>query len=299
MADIITGACNGLPASSSGTDLQPVARWNVLLGYLKEAGLCEPQLRDVQNILIDISLQDINISIWRLDGETLELTISGHLTAVGLKRRIAIEWAIQASSLQLAIGATFLRDSDVVAEIVSLTDRVVTAVVSVSRASQDPDPYTEVNDDICWKLEKVLPYMDEALHQELMTLWEESCQGAQVSCEAAASAYARLSPASIRNPMGHRTVNQIVQDARRQIRSALVKRAEGWQVSNTRDGDKMRCVFERLSLEAGCEDNTVSQLMNWARRLEEQREEQQDRRRFRLPAALNIPNVAGGPDCVN
>ena len=99
-----------------------------------------------------------------MDGEKHDLTISGHMTAAGLKKRIASEWAIQASSLQLAVGSTFLCDSDVIAEFVSSTERVVTAVVSVSRASQDRDQFTEVNDKIRVKLEKVAPYMDERQH---------------------------------------------------------------------------------------------------------------------------------------
>ena len=68
-----------------------------------------------------------------MDGGKHDLTISGHMTAAGLKQRIASEWAIQALSLQLAIGSTFLCDSDVIAEFVSSTERVVTAVVGASR----------------------------------------------------------------------------------------------------------------------------------------------------------------------
>ena len=300
MADMITDAStNGPAASSSATHMQPVARWNVLLGYLKAAGLCEQQLRDVQDILIDISFarwdvllgylkaaglceqqlrdvqeflidisfQDIDISIWRMDGEKLDLTISGYLTAAGLRKRIASEWAIQASSLQLAIGSTCLRDSDVIAEFVSSTDRVVTAVVSAPRALQDRDQSTEVNDKIRVKLENVAPHMDEGQHQHLMTLWEQSCQGAQESCEAAASALARLSNGLVQIQMGDRTAKETVKDARREILNAIVKRVEGWQVGNTLDSDKIRCVFERLASEAGCEDNTVWQLLNCARAL--------------------------------
>jgi len=32
------------------------ARWNVLLGYLKVAGLCEQQFQTVQDMLIDTSV---------------------------------------------------------------------------------------------------------------------------------------------------------------------------------------------------------------------------------------------------
>jgi hypothetical protein len=163
MADMITDASNGSAARSSATHTQLGARWTALLGYLTAAGLCEQRLRDVQDILIDISwtallgyltaaglceqrlrdvhdilidisFRDIDISICRMDGEKHDFTISCYLTAAGLKKRIAGEWAIQASSLQLAIGSKYLRDSDVIAEFVSWTDRVVTAVVSVPRA---------------------------------------------------------------------------------------------------------------------------------------------------------------------
>ena len=74
-----------------------------------------------------------------MDGGKHDLTISGHMTAAGLKQRIASEWAIQALLLQLAIGSKFLCDSDVIAEFVSSTERVVTAVVGASRVSQDRD----------------------------------------------------------------------------------------------------------------------------------------------------------------
>jgi len=231
-----------------------------------------------------------------MDSEKHDLTISGYLTAAGLKKRIASEWAIQASTLQLAIGSTFLCDSDVIAEFVSSTDRVVTAVVSAPRAPQDRDQSTEVNDKIRVKLENVAPHMDAGQHQHLMMLWEQSCQGAQKSCEAAASALARLSNGLVQIQMGDRTAKETVKDARMEIRNAMVKRVEGWQVGNTLDSGKIRCVFERLALEAGCEDNTVSQLLNCARHLEEERHEQQTRRRVRGPAGLNTLNVAGGPD---
>ena len=241
MSDMITAAStNGLAASSSATHRQPGACCNVLLGYLEAAGLCEQQLRDVQQMLRDIPFQDIDISIWCMDGENHDLTISGYLTAAGLKKRLASEWAIQASSLQLAIGSTCLRDSDVIAEFVSSTDRVVTAVVV--RASQDRDQFTEVSDTIRAKLENVAPYMHEGQHQHLMTLWEQSCQGAQDSCEAAASALARLSNGLVLARMADPTAKETVKAARREIRDAVVKRVEGWQLGNTLDVDRMRCV---------------------------------------------------------
>ena len=129
-----------------------------------------------------------------------------------------------------------------------------------------------------------------------MTLWEQSCQGAQESCEAAASVLARLSNGLVRIQMGDRIAKETVKDARREIRNAMVKRVEGWQVGNTLDSDKIRCVFERLASEAGCQDNTVSQLLNCARRFEEERHERQAHRRVRGPAGLNTFNVARGPD---
>ena len=296
MADISTDADrNGPAASSSATHRQLGARWNGLLGYLKVAGLCEQQLQDVQGLVIDTCYQDIEISIWRMAGEKLDLTISGHLTAAGLKKRIASEWAIQVFSLQLAIGSTFLRDSDVIAEFVSSTERAVTAVVS-ARASQDRDQSTEVNDKIRVKLENVAPYMAEGQHQHLMNLWEQSCQGVQESCEAAACALARLSDDIVRIPKDDRIAKEIVKAARREIRDAIVKRVDGWLLYDTLDIDRMECAFEALTLEAGCCPNTVSQLLNGVRRLGEERLGQQARRGVRGPAGLNILNVAGGRD---
>jgi hypothetical protein len=292
MAYISTDAdTNGPAASSSGTHRQPGARWNVLLGYLKVAGLCEQQLQDVCDLLIDTCLRDTDISISRMDGEKLDLTISGHLTAAGLKKRIASEWAIQVFSLQLAIGSTFLRDSDVIAEFVSSTERVVTAVVSV-RASRDRDQYTELNDQIRVELENVKPYMAYGQHQHVMMLWEQSCHLAQESCEAAACALARLSHGVVQTWMGDRVAKETVKVARSQVRNAVVKRVEGWQVCNFFQKEKITCVFQRLASEAGCDDHTLSQLINCVRR----RLEDEVRSRARPPFALNIVNVAGGPD---
>jgi len=290
MADISTDAdSHGPAASSSATHRQLGARWYGLLGYLKVAGLCEQQLQDVQGLVIDTCYQDIDISIWRMAGEKLDLTISGHLTATGLKKRIASEWAIQVFSLQLAIGSTFLRDSDVIAEFVSSTERVVTAVVS-ARASQDRDQSTELNDLIRVKLENVKPYMGFGQHQHVMMLWEESCHRAQESCEAAACVLAGLSHGVVHTRLGDRDAKETVKAARLQIRNAVVKRVEGWQVCNTFQNPKTMCVFEMLAGEAGCDANTPSQLMNGARRFEEE-----VWRRARPPVALDIVRVAGGP----
>ena len=71
----------------------------------------------------------------------------------------------------------------------------------------------------------------------------------------------------------------------------VVKRVEGWQVCNTFQNDKIMCVFERLASEAGCDANTFSQLMNGARRFEDE-----VRSRVRRPVGANILNVAGGSD---
>ena len=298
MADMITPAStDGLAASSSAIHRPLGASWNGLLVYLEAAGLCERQLRDVQSMLRDIPFQDIDITILRMDGEKHDLTISGYLTAAGLKKLLASEWTIQTSSLQLAIGSTCLRDSDVIAEFVSSADRVVNAVVvRAPRALQDRDQFTEVNDTISAKLEIVAPYMDAGSHQHLMTLWEQSCQRAQESCEAAACALARLSHDLVLIPTGDRSAKDIVRAARREIRDAMVQRVQGWQLVNTLDLDRMRCVFERLASDAGCAEGTVSQLLNGARRLHEERHGQQAHRRVRGPAGLNILNVVGGPD---
>jgi hypothetical protein len=294
IADMVIDAGDGSSACSSAAHRQVGARWDALLGYLTTAGLCQQQLRDVQCILVDISFRDIDISIWRMDGAPRDLTISCYMTVGGLKKRIAGEWAIHASSLQLAIGSTCLRDSDVIGEFVSFTDGVVTAVVSGPRALQDRDEFTEVNDEIRMKLETVARYMDDGQHQHLMMLWEQSCQWAQDSCQAAASALARLSSGS-RVPEGDRTAKETVKDARREIRDVVVKRVQGWQVSKTLDNDKMRRVFQRLASEAGWEDNTVSQLMHSIRRLAEEQYQQHAVRRLRQPTGVDIRNVAGGP----
>ena len=130
MADMITAAStHGLAASSSATPGQSGAACDVLLGYLEAAGLCEAQLRVVQDMLRDIPFHDIDLSIWRMHGEKHDMTINRYLTAAGLKQLLASEWAIQASSLELAIGSTCLRDIDVIAEFLSSTNRVVNAVV--------------------------------------------------------------------------------------------------------------------------------------------------------------------------
>ena len=289
MANMITDASDGSAARISAARGQLGARWTALLGYLTAAGFCEQQLRDIQDILMDISFRDIDISIRRLYGEKHDLTIGRYVSAAGLKKRIAGEWAIQASSLRLAIGSKFLRDGDVIAEFVSSTDRVVTAVVSAPRALQDRDQSTEVNDEIRVKLENVASYMDELEKQYLMIHWEQSCRAAQESCEAAAAALARISK-GLRIPIGDSIAIETVKDARNEILKAVLKRVEGWQLSNTLYSDKILGLSETLACEAGCRDPTVFQLVNTARRLAEERHGQQARGRVRGLGGQNIQN---------
>ena len=260
-------------ACSSVAHGQPCARWDPLLGYLKGAGLREQHLRAVQDLLIEISFRDIDIIISHIDGEKRDLTISCYLTAGGLKKRLAGEWCILASSLQLVIGSTYLRDVDVIAEYLSSTDRVVTAVVGASSSFQVRDEFTERNDDIRVKLDIVRAYMDDDQHQELMMLWEQSCVWAQYSCEAAVSSLARLSN-GFRIPVGDVAARDLMKDARKVIRSVIVKRVEGWQVANTLRSVKMTDVFRRLALDAGCPDTTAFQLLNTARYLSAEGHEQ-------------------------
>ena len=84
-------------------------------------------------------------------------------------------------------------DRDAIAEFVSSTDMVVTAVVGPSPPIHLRDEFFGVNDHIRLKLERVAAYMDKAQHQSLMMLWDESCQWVQASCEASVSALGRLS----------------------------------------------------------------------------------------------------------
>jgi len=288
MADMITAASsNGPAASSSATHRPSGAASDVLLGYLEAAGLCEGQLRDVQDMLRDIPFHDIDISIWRMDGEKHDLTINRYLTAAGLKQRLAGEWAIQASSLKLAIGSTCLRDIDVIAEFLSSTDRVVNAVVVRAPAAPQDREIRACRA----KLENVAPYMDEGQHQHLMGLWDQSCQGVQESCEAAACALARLSDDIVRIPRDDLTAKEIVKAARLEIRDAIVKRVDGWLLCDTLDIDRMECVFEALASEAGCDPDTVSRLFNGVRRLGGERLGQHARRRVRGRAGLNIVGI--------
>ena len=273
MVDMIIDGGMGLSASSSAAHVRRGARWDTLLGYLMAAGLCDRQLRVVKDMLVDISFGDIQVSICRSDGESHDLTIGCCATAAGLKKRLAGEWSIPASSLQLAIGSTCLCDSDLIAEFVSSTDRVVTAVVSCPRAFQDRDQSTLEDDKIPEKLQAVAGYMDEGQYQHLSMLWEQSCQLARESCQAAAFALARLSDGSV-VVEGDRDMRETMKEARRFIRDVVLKRVEGWQVFKTLDNDKMRHVFQRLVSEAGCGDSTVPQLMNSIRRLAEEQYQQ-------------------------
>lgn len=297
MADMITFAGSGeLTPSSPVTHMPPCVSWKVLLDYLEVAGLCEQQLRDVQSMLRDIPFQDIDISIMRMHGENLDLTINGHLTAAGLKKLLASEWTMQASSLQLAIGSTCLCDTDVIAEFVSSTDRVVHAVVVCApRALQDRDEFTELNDTISANLQNVAPYMDAGSFQNLTMLWELSCQRARESCQAAASALARLSNGLVEDRMLVTAAKETVKSSRREIRDALVQRVQGWQLVYILDLDRITPVFERLASDAGCSVHTVSQLCNGVWRLHRERYEQPVGGRVRAPAGLNVVNVVGGP----
>ena len=247
-------------------------------------------------MLRDIPFHDIDLSIWRMHGEKHDMTINRYLTAAGLKQLLASEWAIQASSLELAIGSTCLRDIDVIAEFLSSTNRVVNAVVvGAPGAPQYGDQFPGVDDTIRAKLEQVAPYMDEGQHKDFMGLWEQSCQWVQQSCEVAACALARLSDDMVRIPRDDFTAKAIVKIARREIRDAIVKRVDGWLLGDTLDIDRMSRVFEVLASDARCSANTVAQLSNGVRRLREERLGLQVRRRDPGPAGLNILNVAGGP----
>ena len=225
MAAMITAAStSGSAASSSATDMHWATRGD-LLGYLKTAGLDEEQLRHVQNMLTDMQFMDIDISVWRMDGEKHDLRTNAFLTAAGLKKRLASEWAIQESSLKLVVGSKCLRDKDVIAAFLSSTDRVVNAIVTAPRVYRT----SEVTDRIRAKLEQVAPYMAEGQHQHLMDLWEQSCQGMQESCEATAGALAQLSDGRINMveiSKGGRIAKEIVKVARKEIRDAIVVRPE-------------------------------------------------------------------------
>ena len=122
VADMTWRATPGLPSRGSFTQSGMGDRWKVLLVGLKTAGLLED--RNPPS-----SIRGIDIIIVRMGGQQLYLTICLSETAAGLKKHIASEWSISVSSLQLAIGSMLLRDTDVIAEFVSSTDRVVTAVV--------------------------------------------------------------------------------------------------------------------------------------------------------------------------
>ena len=126
VADMTCRAIHGLPSRGSFTQSGMGDRWKVLLVGLKTAGLLED--RNPPS-----SIRGIDIIIVRMGGQQLYLTICLSETAAGLKKHIASEWSISVSSLELAIGSMFLRDSDVIAEFVSSTDRVVTAVVGALR----------------------------------------------------------------------------------------------------------------------------------------------------------------------
>ena len=111
MADVIS---DGAASSSLVASGQSCAGLAPLLGYLKQAGFCDQRLREVQDILINECFRYIDITISRMDGENLDFTISCYLTAGGLKKRLAGEWSVLKSSLQLVIGSTYLRDDDVI-----------------------------------------------------------------------------------------------------------------------------------------------------------------------------------------
>ena len=49
----------GAACAARARALYTGARWNVLLGYLRVAGLCEQQFQNVQNMLIDTSVRTL------------------------------------------------------------------------------------------------------------------------------------------------------------------------------------------------------------------------------------------------
>ena len=239
------------------------ARWDSLLGYLAEAGLCDQQLRHVEDMLVAVCLGDIEVSICRAGGSKHDLTIPGYETAAGLKKRLARDWAIQISSLQLLIGSRCLLDSDVIGEFMSSTDRVVTAVVSAPRALQDLHQSTQQSDKIEFppQLEAVAGYMDQGESQHLRMLWDHSSQWAGESCRAAALVFTRLM-ADNDDWGGNPAARERIKHARRLVREVIVKRVEGWQLCERLDRDKMRGVFEVLALDAGWKASTVTMMLN-------------------------------------
>jgi hypothetical protein len=52
-------ACAARARAARARALYTGARWNVLLGYLRVAGLCEQQFQNVQNMLIDTSVRTL------------------------------------------------------------------------------------------------------------------------------------------------------------------------------------------------------------------------------------------------
>ena len=248
---------------SSAVYGQRGARWDSLLSYLAEAGLCEQQLRHVEDMLVEVCVGDIEISICRAGGSKHDLTIHGYETAAGLKKRLARDWAIQISSLQLLIGSRCLLDSDVIGEFMSSTDRVVTAVVSAPRALQDLQQSTRQIDKIEFppQLEAVAGYMDQGESQHLRMLWDHSSQWAGESCRAAALVLTRLM-ADNDDWDGNPAARERIKHARRLVRDVIVKRVEGWQLCERSDHDKMRSVFEVLALDAGWKAGTVIVMLN-------------------------------------
>lgn len=284
--DMNTSVGTGLRAvSSSAADSRPGAGWGVLLHYLGVVGLSERQLEDVQSMLNDIRFQDIDISVSRMGGEPLDLTISCYFTAACLKNQLAGLWTIQSSSLQLAIGTRLLDDSDVVAAFLSSIDRVVDAViVRAPRLSRDRHGVMGSNtdslfiDEVNLHLQNVACYMDAGEHQHLVMLWEQSCQCAQESCEAAACVLSRLSNPTLGRYMFDGAADQLVKLARKVVRDAIVYKVQARYLINIPDFRKMSPVFQSLASYAGCPVDTVSQLLNGARQLSADRLARQEER---------------------
>ena len=265
---ITSARTGGRAATGSGAHLPLGAGWGALLNYLRAAGLCDRQLEDVHSLLGEIRFQDIDITISRMGGEPLEWTISCYLTVACLKKRLARAWTLQASSLQLAIETRLLDDSDVVSEFLTSTHRVVhVVVVHAPRLPGDRCGFTEFNDEVNLHLENVAPYMDAGQHRHLVMLWEQSCQFARESGEAAACLLSRLSNPVFGRYMFDRAVKGLVRGARKVVRDAIVYKVQAWHLVNIRDFREMVPVFESLAEYASCPTDTVSQLLNGARRM--------------------------------
>ena len=188
--------------------------------------------------------------------------ISFAMTAAELKQKLGSElMAGGDASLQLAVENRMLSDEDVLGEVLSSSSNAITAVV----CRRPPPPPTLAA--IYEELNKARPYLSDSDYEHMMECAGESFDLARKSCSAAASALGYLEKHYQASDYHDK---EMIKTVKKTMRDIIVLRVQGLLGKLTFEGE-MTTVFDQLAAEAGTHVNTVSQLVNGSKRMDEER----------------------------